>query len=323
VNPSSFEDHQAFFRCPAINQDGWIPKRDIRLPVDDLGFRQGVTAVERLRTYGGKPHRVDLHLQRLRFTLDHLGIISQKRFAEREREPLRQQIHELLLRNSDLIDSQVDVGITIWVTPGSVAAHFRDENSTANATDLVSWSLCLNPLDHLAVEQRRTKGQPLVMVDVSQPPVTSWSRHAKVRCRLHYYRADQLAKQAAPEAIGLLRDGDGSWTETSVANIAIVREGAVVVPPTDQVLNGVTLAWTQECAKELGVAWSERRLFANDLIEADEILLMGTDTGLWFANEVWTMGETANAPGGHRHGLRSPADSGVLRSLQQRMYSAT
>lgn len=201
---------------------------------------------------------------------------------------------ELLDRNHRWIDRQGDFGVTWWVTPDSYALH-------------------CNEIDHGVVARRREFGQPVVLTDVQQPSARSWSRQAKVRSRVHYYLADQEANSVENGSTGVLRDEDGTWTESSIANLAIVIGEKLMFPPREQILNGVTQATVREIATEIGLQFIEQRFRTSDLQHADEILLMGTDTGLWFANEVLTSDRNLV----RQFDIPSPAS--ISRRLQARM----
>ncbi|MEM1224377.1 MAG: aminotransferase class IV [Planctomycetota bacterium] len=265
-------EHVCRFHCSAIACDEWIPYRQLFLSVDDIGFRQGVTAVERLRTYGGRPFEVDAHLERLRSTIDHLridGLPDSASFAA--------VLDELLERNQPLIQASRDVGITIWATPGP---------ATGRRTPQPTWSMHLNRLDLERIQRSWEHGQTIVVTDVQQPSSASWSRQAKVRCRLHYYLADQQARDVANDSTGALIDHDGSVTETSIANIAVVINGTIRSPPAEQVLTGITQQVIERLAAEVGVPWVRRRLTFEEMKIADEVILMGTDIGLWCGNRI-------------------------------------
>ncbi len=138
---SLFAAHDALFN------DVWTSFDQVRLPISDLGFRQGVTVVERLRTYHGRPFEVDRHADRWLQSLADLKlscIIGECQF--------REVIAQLLQRNPKLLgDVDGRVGITLFATPDSWAAH-------------------LNPIDDLQVDRRQIDGQPLVVTDYQSPP---------------------------------------------------------------------------------------------------------------------------------------------------------
>ncbi|TVP96573.1 MAG: branched-chain amino acid aminotransferase [Planctomycetaceae bacterium] len=256
-----------------VDQGGeaYVPEAAIAISLHDTGFRQGVVAVERLRTYGGKPAELAQHLARWRRTLEHLLIripTDQSRVAAR--------IEALIERNRAWCQRAGDFGITMLATPG------RFDDPGGGPTQIMH----LNPLDFETIRRRRSNGQPLVITDVQQPSPRCWPRDIKVRCRLHYYSADAAARLLMPDGLGVLIDADGSITETSVANIAIVRDGICLAPPIDQVLPGVTQNRIRRLADRLGLPWQHRPLFPADLRDADEVWLMGTDGGLWFADRV-------------------------------------
>ncbi len=264
-----FANHLAYFVCPMIGQQGWLPYQDLRLPIDDLGFRQGVTAVERLRTYACQPFHLDAHLARFDNTMRLIGIEGVSASAT-----LRDLVLESLSRNTTLLSTHGQVGITLWATPGSSVG--------APPT----FAIHLNRIDHEAVDSRRRWGQAVVLTDVVQPVEESWARHAKVRCRLHYYLADRRADSIVPGATGVLQDSDGSWTESSIANIAVLCGREIVFAPPAQVLPGVTQAHVVDRARHRSLATRRAPLTTAMISDADAILLMGTDTGLWFASGV-------------------------------------
>ncbi len=258
----------------------WSPYADLSIAVQDQGFRQGVVAVERLRTYAGCPFQVNLHLQRWQQTIDALCIRDLPKQFE-----LKKLLHELVTRNDSLIQHHTDVGITIFATPG-IANPQRDKQ--ANPT-LV---LHLNQLDQERIQRRRQYGQPIVVTNIQQPSEHSWPRSIKVRARIHYYLGDIEASKHADDAIGVLIDADGSITETSIANLATVVSGQIISPPENRVLGGITQTIVETIAGQLRIPWQKRAIHRDELATSEEILLMGTDGGIWFAQSV--NGQTIN-----------------------------
>lgn len=253
---------------PGVDRaENWVAASSLGVSVNDIGFRQGVVAVERLRTYDGRPVHLDRHLVRWRRTLDFLGIRLSTDSAE-----IGDRIAELIRRNRAWCEVAGEFGITMIATPGDAT----------RPTEMMH----LNPLDHAGIARHQTEGQPLVITGVCQPPQQSWPRDIKVRCRLHYYQADRIARQLVADALGVLVDADGSVTETSVANLAIVTNNAIWSPPPSHVLPGVTQEWVKQLATDLAFGWDYRPLYPADLRQADEVWLMGTDGGLWFADRV-------------------------------------
>ncbi|MEL7335840.1 MAG: aminotransferase class IV, partial [Planctomycetota bacterium] len=163
----------------------------------------------------------------------------------------------------------------------------------------ITLGMHLNTIDHDRISSQQHRGQAMVLGHVRQPDPACWPRGIKVRCRLHYYLADQIARSIDPSSVAILRDSDGRCiTETSIANIAIVHPedpGVIVSPPPQRVLPGITQGLVEEIAAECGVPWLHRPISASELLRAKEVLMMGTDGGLWPAREIIMPGSDGGA----------------------------
>src|SRR5215213_5086883 len=100
---------------PVANLNGaWVPASQAAIPVTDAGFMQGVTVAEQLRTFGGKLFELPRHLARLARSLEIVGIelpISLDELAARA--------HEVVARNHALLQPGDDLGLSMFVTPGT------------------------------------------------------------------------------------------------------------------------------------------------------------------------------------------------------------
>ena len=76
----------------------------------------------------------------------------------------------------------------------------------------------------------------------------------------------------------LVLNQDGHVAEASAANLIMVRDGKLVVPPSSaNALEGITLKSLLHLAtEELGLAWEAREIDRTELYYADEALLCGT-----------------------------------------------
>ena len=247
----------------------WVPRNQMMISIEDVGFRQGVTAVERLRTYGQTVFAVEAHLDRWQHSTAEMGLSGLPVLSD-----IKALIHELLRRNQAFLDSENDVGITLFATPGT------------SKTGSHTFGLHINQLNFTTIQERQKSGQPLVITDIQQPSPQCWPRSIKARSRMHYFLADTAAQRQDPAASGVLIDDDATITETSISNIAIVKNDGIHSPPRDRVLRGITQAFVEELASEVGIQWKHSAISADDLLNADEVLLMGTDGGLWFADRV-------------------------------------
>ncbi|MEO1528275.1 MAG: aminotransferase class IV [Planctomycetota bacterium] len=253
----------------AFQNGQWVAADSLTLPMSDLALTQGVCAVERMRTYGGRLFRSSMHFHRWSKTLAALRIEGPTE------DELAEIIDQLMIANRGWVGGR-DVGVLMIASPGIGA-----EGPSA-ATLVVD----LYAIDEVLTLERVNSGTPLVVTSVQQPPNESWSRRLKVRSRLHYYLADLEARDRINHALGVLLDQDGTVTETSIANIVLVDGVRLLSPEPDQILPGVSLQVVRELAAELGLEWREQRIDPSQLVAADEVLLTGTSCGVWFANSI-------------------------------------
>ncbi|MFM1902296.1 MAG: D-alanine aminotransferase [Planctomycetota bacterium] len=247
----------------------FVRRRELALPLGDAGFVLGATVTEQLRTVRGELFLPEPHARRLAESLQAVGI--------RAFEPpdslltaaarLAAHNHRCLPQRGSL---PPDLGVVIFVTAGDQASQ-HEGRSGSPRTVIHSF-----PLAFGMWARAYDAGVSLRSVSVRQVPPDCWPLSAKVRSRLHYFLADREAAAAEPGSRAVLAHLDGRISETSTANLAIVRQGRITSPPPADALSGVSLAFTRELAGELGLPWTEESLSAADLATADEILLTST-----------------------------------------------
>ena len=244
----------------------FIPASSASLSPTDGGFVLGATIAEQLRTFAGKLFRLEDHLDRLLQSLKVVGVEPGI-----GREKLSQVAEELVARNHRLLAPGDDLGLSIFVTPGTYPAY--SDEITAQPT------LCLHTyrLPFRLWASKYGSGQALVTTDVQQVPPDCWPPGLKCRSRMHYYLADRRAATIEPGARALLLDSQGKVTETSTANLMIhTAEEGLLSPPSRKVLAGISMAQTVALAERLGVSTTERELTPNDVSSAGEVLLTST-----------------------------------------------
>lgn len=250
----------------------WLPLSQAGVGVFDVGLVQGVTVAEQLRTFGGKLFRLDLHLARLARSLEIVGI--------KPALPLAEMGHiatELAEQNRKLLDPADDQGVTIFVTPGPAAAFAGFSTQRGPTIGIHTQPL---PFSLWAAKYRT--GESLAVTDVMQVPAACWPAELKCRSRMHYYLADQRAREIEPGARALLLDERGLVTEASTANVLIYREDeGLVSPPKEHILPGVTVAVIEELAGELGMAFTHRDLTVEEVANAEEVHLCSTSPCVW------------------------------------------
>lgn len=98
------------------------------------------------------------------------------------------------------------------------------------------------------------------------------------------YLNSVLAKREALAAgfdEALLLSRDGHVCECSAENIFLVRNGALLSPPTSAgALPGITAESVRELARDLGLRVTETDLLRSDVYAADEVFVTGTAAGV-------------------------------------------
>jgi branched-subunit amino acid aminotransferase/4-amino-4-deoxychorismate lyase len=247
----------------------------------------GVTVAEQVRTFAGRLFRLEQHLARLARSLAIIEVDAGISMSE-----LQEAAVELAQRNHALLDEGDDLGLSIFVTPGpySTMAVVAEEAGRSEPT------VCMHtyPLPFHLWADKYDRGQSLVVSDIKQVPATCWPPELKCRSRMHYYLADNKARQVRPDARALLLDCDGFVLEASTANIVIYnRDDGIVSPPKEKILPGVSVGMVAELAAESGVPFLHRDLSVDDVLRADEVMLCSTSPCVWPVVDVngHTIGE--------------------------------
>jgi len=255
-----------------------VPASQAALPIWDAGIAQGATVTEQTRTFRHRPWRLDDHLDRLFDSLRYAGIepgLSKDQFATIS--------SELVAHNAALIDPADDLGVLHFVTAGEYPTY-----AAAGRPARPGPTVCVHtfPLPFALWAKRMREGAHLITPSVRQLPPQCYDAKLKCRSRMHYYLADREARQVDPEASALLLDLDGHVTETSTANLLIVRRGALLSPTTRHTLAGISRQTVIELAAKRGIAFVERDLQLYDVLTADEAFLTSTPYCLMPATRI-------------------------------------
>jgi branched-subunit amino acid aminotransferase/4-amino-4-deoxychorismate lyase len=242
-----------------------LSRADLRLPVGDAGFVLGATVTEQLRTFAGRLFLPHLHATRFRDSLAVAGI-----------EPGPSV--EAIFKAADAVASHnhahgprgSDLGVVIFATPGDQPSQHEGRRGTPRV------AVHSFPLAFKLWAKAYDEGLSLRSVSIRQVPEESWPLALKCRSRMHYHLADREADTSERGSRAVLCHADGRVSETSTANIAIVRHAAILAPPPADALRGVSLHYLRQLAEEAGIAWHETSLRESDLAAADEILLTST-----------------------------------------------
>jgi D-alanine transaminase len=239
----------------AYVHDQFVPLAEAMVSIEDRGFLFGDGIYEVIRTYGGRPFQLDAHLARLKRSAAALAL------------PLPRTLDELKVLVLDGLGrgGWIESKIYLQITRG--AAPREHAFPTDVRPTLVMTIHEMHPLD----PGLRARG-----VDALTTEDLRWGR-----CDIKSVNllANVLARQRAKEA-GVFETifiRGGVVTEGAVSNVLLVRDGVLsTAPEGPQILSGVTRQVVLELARKDGMSVEERRLAADELHRADEILLAGT-----------------------------------------------
>lgn len=245
-------DRQAYY-C-----GDWIAESELRLPVGDLGFTMGVTATERLRTFGGRLYRLDEHVARLSQSLKTIGLDS---------TGLAQELKQAMQRYCELHRSHITAGddwaVVAFVTPGSGAGP------TAGVHGF--------PLRFGDWADRYDQGVRLQQSSHRQVPTNCWPAELKCRSRMHYYLADVEARQREAGSLALLLDQEGFVAETTTANLVVYSDRQELrTPRFANVLRGISIDVVEQLAQELRVGFAQADLSPQAVADAEEVWITNT-----------------------------------------------
>lgn len=247
----------------AYLKGAFIPQSEAKLPVYDAGIVLGATVTEMIRTFAGQPYKLEEHIARLcrsmRYARFDTGLAQEEMLAA---------TLKVIEHNSALLPTGKELGVVLFVTAGEFSIYA----GSAGHGDKMIPTVCIHtfPLPlHLWA-----KG-----LDTGLHAVTPSNRHVPPQCidpkmkhrsRLHYWLAEQEAKLVDPNAATLLLDLDGNVTEFSGGNILIVNDGAIVSPPTRNILPGISRQTVIDLAGELEIPFLEKDFQVYDICNAEE-----------------------------------------------------
>lgn len=226
------------------------PASEGRIQPEDRGLLFGEGAFETLRVYGGRPFRLDAHLERLASALRVMEI-SVPKLAER----LRQGVDDTLAANA-----LANAWVRITVTAGT-------EDGAPNLIVAAMPLPALPPAWYaggvaVAMATSRFVREPASVLSGLKSTNYLVSRLAR----------KEAQARGAHEAIFL--NTHGRLAEGASSNIFLVEDGALITPARDEgILAGITRRTVLELAKETGVAFAERAVERSELDAADEVFI--------------------------------------------------
>ena len=238
----------------------WVPQDQARVSIFDHGFLFGDGVFEGIRAYGGRPFRLQEHIDRL-FESAH----SIRLDIGLTREEVTELTKEALVRNG-LSDAYIRVQVSRGVGDLGIDAAACPKATVFVLADRIALypeSLYETGLRAMTSSLRRTA------VDALSPRVKSLNYLNSVLAKM------QARAAGYPEAI--LLSPEGYPIEATGENLFIVRRQELWTPPVYLgILEGITRRFVLALAGELGIPCHETPFTVHDLYVAEECFLTGT-----------------------------------------------
>ena len=239
----------------------FVAKEDVSISPDDRGFVFGDGVYEVVRAQDGTFFRLDDHRERLRRSLSEIRLLDAVDF-----DAVWDAVQGLLPRNGLTTG---DAKVYLQITRGAAPRQHAFPDPPIEPTIYARAEAITLPTEKWA------QGVKVIL-----RPDQRWAR-----CDIKSlnYLPNVLANQAAMEADAYeaLLTREGFVTEGTHSSMAAVVDGAVVTRPlTNHVLPSVTREVLLELCAEQEIPTMERPIAVDELSDADELLLLGTTTGI-------------------------------------------
>ncbi len=245
-----------------------VPQSQAVLPLNDAGFIYGATVTDLCRTFRHRLFRWSDHLARFRQSSSsaHLDVsLSDIDITKRA--------EELIAHNARWIDANDDLALVLFATPGPVGFYL---GQATKAGERPTFGMHTFPHPFARYRPWIEDGVALATPSIRAVPPACVDPQIKQRSRMHWWLAEQEVQRTHPGAQALLLDLDGHVTETASSNFLIVKDGKVISPPREIVLDGVSLRVVSEICTRLEIDLTHRNIALTDCYSADEALLTCT-----------------------------------------------
>ncbi|MCF7955288.1 MAG: aminotransferase class IV [Phycisphaerae bacterium] len=231
--------------------DSIVEAGDAKIAADDGGFLYGQGLFETMRAVGGEVFRVDDHLDRLFASCEKLNIKTSY-----ERDDVKDGIAKVLEAN-ELTEARVRVTVS----------------GGAMSSEVVVGTLLVTAVEFAAYPaEYYTCGVTVTLCDFRQNSLDPLVGHKTTNYFSRLIALQQAHSKKAAENLWFTTDN--KLAEGCVSNVFIVKDDILLTPRADTpVLPGIARKTVLEIAAKEKIAFEEKDLFINDLLEADEVFV--------------------------------------------------
>ena len=243
-----------------------VPESHVLVPFRDRGFRWGDGVYDTERTIDGKIFKLPEHIDRLYRSLRYLHITIKETPAE-----IAAITEEVVRQNLSLLPKGEDYWVHQNVSRGT--DWVGDEpNLREGATVIVH----VQPLLLRARASLFRDGIKLLVSPIRRTPPEAQSPRAKMTNYINQTMAEIHVKAQSSEAWPAMLDVNGRLNEGTGQNIFLVRDGELLTPRGEMVLEGISRQTVFELAAECGIKAREADLDLYDAYTANEAFLSST-----------------------------------------------
>ena len=240
----------------------FVPEREARVSIYDLGVTQGAAAFEMLRSFHGLHFKLAEHLDRLEASCRTLGIPV----------PCRTTLETIIKEITELNPHEPgDEHRLMIVASAGAAPMYQEIVGDSPTLYIADFPLRLTTA---GMGRQFQEGGRAIIANTRQVPdacVPSWTKH---RSRLHFHLAQAEATLVCADW-AILLDHYGYVTECPGANVFMVRH-SVLSTPDRGCLCGISGQYVLELADQLGIEHERAPISDSTLLQADEVFVTGT-----------------------------------------------
>lgn len=242
-----------------------LPQAQAHLALHDAGFVLGACVTDLCRTFGHRLYCWPEHWARFRRSCE-LAYLD----LPLEDAAIAREAAELVAHNAGLIDKSADLALVMFATPGPIGYYL---GQSVRPGEQPTFGMHTFPLPFSRYRPWIEQGVHLATPAVRAVPGACVDSHIKQRSRMHWWLAQN---QVPADAQPLLLDLAGNITETASANFLLVRDGTLVSPPRECILDGVSLGIVADLAARLGIPLEFRQIALAECYTAEEAILTCT-----------------------------------------------
>ena len=244
----------------------FVPEEAAVISVRDKGFVYGDGVFDTARTFNGQLFRLEAHVDRLLASLETAMIDSG--LSKQEWIDITE---EVVARNNPLRREGEDFWVTQRVTAGVMPLD-GEASTQQGATVIVD---CV-PLPLRARAKYFNEGIIAVVPDRKRIAPAALSPNVKSNNYLNMMLAQREAQLITPGAWALMNDENGNIAEGAGCNFFIVKNGEVLTPRTEYVLDGVSRRVVIELCQSADIVVREMDFHLDDALRADEAFFTST-----------------------------------------------